>query len=127
MRASQPVASPSAADSLSLSNPPPPRVTPDNHDLISMKLYQLTVHRTPEEEEVEAAEAALEFPRVDHMEQYRGKTSPPSLDPSEEGDEQASRMGAASFAFFISINRSLLFILEEDLRIRTSPAPGSVV
>lgn len=53
-----------------------------------MKLYQLTVHRTPEEEEAEAAEAALEFPRVDHMEQYRGKTSPPSLDPSEEGDEQ---------------------------------------
>lgn len=87
MRASQPVASPSAADSLSLSNPPP-RVTPDNHDLISMKLYQLTVHRTPEEEEAEAAEAALEFPRVDHMEQYRGKTSPP-LDPSEEGDESS--------------------------------------
>lgn len=43
----------------------------DNHDLISMKLYQLTVHRTPEEEEGEAAEAALELPRVDHMEQYR--------------------------------------------------------
>lgn len=75
-----------------------------------MKLYQLTVHRTPEEEEAEAAEAALEFPRVDHMEQYRGKTSPPSLDPSEKGDKQDR---TTSFAFFISINRSLLFILEE--------------
>lgn len=63
-----------------------------------MKLYQLTVHRTPEEEEAEAAEAALEFPRVDHMEHYRGKMSPPSLDPSEEGDEQdGSRMGAPSW------------------------------
>lgn len=72
------MASPSAADSLSLTPLPPSawwgRVTPDNHDLISMKLYQLTVHRTPEEEEGEAAEAALELPRVDHMEQYRGKT-----------------------------------------------------
>lgn len=83
-----------------------------------MKLYQLTVPRTPEEEEAEAAEAALEFPRVDHMEQYRGKTSPPSLDPSEEGDEQdgSAELGitdAAPFAFLISINCSLLFILED--------------
>lgn len=51
-----------------------------------MKLYQLTVHRTPEEER-EAAEEELQLPRVDHMEQYRGKTSSPSVKPSEEGDD----------------------------------------
>lgn len=40
----------------------------DNHDIISMKLYQLTVERTPEEEEEEQEEVTL--PRVDDMEQF---------------------------------------------------------
>ncbi|XP_056232572.1 lectin, mannose-binding 2-like b isoform X1 [Seriola aureovittata] len=39
----------------------------DNHDIISMKLYQLTVERTPEEEE----EEEITVPRVDNMEQFR--------------------------------------------------------
>ncbi|XP_022076307.1 lectin, mannose-binding 2-like b isoform X1 [Acanthochromis polyacanthus] len=39
----------------------------DNHDIISMKLYQLTVERTPEEEE----EEEVTIPRVDNMEQFQ--------------------------------------------------------
>ncbi|XP_029367369.1 VIP36-like protein [Echeneis naucrates] len=39
----------------------------DNHDIISMKLYQLTVDRTPEEEE----EEEVVVPRVDNMEQFQ--------------------------------------------------------
>ncbi|XP_049434777.1 VIP36-like protein isoform X1 [Epinephelus fuscoguttatus] len=39
----------------------------DNHDIISMKLYQLTVERTPEEEE----EEEVTLPRVDNMEQFQ--------------------------------------------------------
>ncbi|XP_056274009.1 VIP36-like protein [Pseudoliparis swirei] len=41
----------------------------DNHDLISMKLYQLTVERTPEEEEEDKEEITI--PRVDNMEQFQ--------------------------------------------------------
>lgn len=40
----------------------------DNHDIISMKLYQLTVETTPEEEE----EEEVTIPRVDDMEQFHG-------------------------------------------------------
>ncbi|KAG7490879.1 VIP36 [Solea senegalensis] len=40
----------------------------DNHDIISMKLYQLTVEKTPEEE-AEEQESVL-LPRVDDMEQF---------------------------------------------------------
>lgn len=48
-------------------------VAPDNHDLISMKLYQLTVHRTPEEEKKkDEEEEELTVPRVDDMEQFQG-------------------------------------------------------
>ncbi|XP_034026909.1 lectin, mannose-binding 2-like b [Thalassophryne amazonica] len=39
----------------------------DNHDLISMKLYQLTVERTVEEEQ----EEVVEIPRVDDMSQFQ--------------------------------------------------------
>nr|XP_046242140.1 VIP36-like protein [Scatophagus argus] len=39
----------------------------DNHDIISMKLYQLTVERTPEEEE----EEEVTIPSVDNMEQFQ--------------------------------------------------------
>ncbi|KAK2837741.1 hypothetical protein Q5P01_014953 [Channa striata] len=39
----------------------------DNHDIISMKLYELTVLRTPEEEE----EEQVTIPRVDNMEQFQ--------------------------------------------------------
>ncbi|XP_038559404.1 VIP36-like protein isoform X1 [Micropterus salmoides] len=39
----------------------------DNHDIISMKLYQLTVERTPEDEE----EEEVTIPRVDNMEQFQ--------------------------------------------------------
>ncbi|XP_067377571.1 lectin, mannose-binding 2-like b [Channa argus] len=39
----------------------------DNHDIISIKLYELTVHRTPEEEE----EEVVTIPRVDNMEQFQ--------------------------------------------------------
>uniref|UniRef100_UPI0037E712A2 lectin, mannose-binding 2-like b n=1 Tax=Semicossyphus pulcher TaxID=241346 RepID=UPI0037E712A2 len=42
----------------------------DNHDIISMKLYQLTVERTPEEEE-EEGEEEVTIPSVDNMEQFR--------------------------------------------------------
>ncbi|XP_041854992.1 lectin, mannose-binding 2-like b [Melanotaenia boesemani] len=40
----------------------------DNHDIISMKLYQLTIERTPEEEEEEEEEVTI--PRVDNMKQF---------------------------------------------------------
>ncbi|KAM4577662.1 lectin, mannose-binding 2-like b [Odontesthes bonariensis] len=39
----------------------------DNHDIISMKLYQLTVEKTPEDEE----EEEVTIPRVDNMEQFQ--------------------------------------------------------
>lgn len=42
----------------------------DNHDLISMKLYQLTVERTPEEVEEEDKEEVT-IPKVDNMEQFQ--------------------------------------------------------
>ncbi|XP_040898148.1 lectin, mannose-binding 2-like b [Toxotes jaculatrix] len=48
----------------------------DNHDIISMKLYQLMVARTPEEEEEEEEEVTI--PRVDNMEQFQ-------VDVEEEG------------------------------------------
>uniref|UniRef100_A0A147B5B9 Lectin, mannose-binding 2-like b n=1 Tax=Fundulus heteroclitus TaxID=8078 RepID=A0A147B5B9_FUNHE len=41
----------------------------DNHDIISMKVYQLTVERTPEEEEEEEEEVTI--PRVDDMHQFQ--------------------------------------------------------
>uniref|UniRef100_A0A672YYK2 Lectin, mannose-binding 2-like b n=1 Tax=Sphaeramia orbicularis TaxID=375764 RepID=A0A672YYK2_9TELE len=41
----------------------------DNHDIISMKLYQLSVERTTEEEEQEE----VLLPRVDNMDQFQGK------------------------------------------------------
>ncbi|KAM9360902.1 VIP36-like protein [Symphorus nematophorus] len=40
----------------------------DNHDIISMKLYQLTVQRTPEEEE---EDEEVPVPSVDNMEQFQ--------------------------------------------------------
>lgn len=40
----------------------------DNHDIISMKLYELTVERTPQE--VEEGEVVA-IPRVDNMEQFQ--------------------------------------------------------
>ncbi|KAM7018844.1 lectin, mannose-binding 2-like b isoform 1-T1 [Tautogolabrus adspersus] len=46
----------------------------DNHDIISMKLYQLTVERAPEEEE----EEEVTIPSVDNMEQFH-------VDVQEEG------------------------------------------
>lgn len=39
----------------------------DNHDIISMKLYQLTIERTPEEEN----EEEVTIPSVDNMEQFQ--------------------------------------------------------
>ncbi|KAK5613078.1 hypothetical protein CRENBAI_001820 [Crenichthys baileyi] len=42
----------------------------DNHDIISMKVYQLTVERTPEEEE-EEEEELVTIPRVDDMDQFQ--------------------------------------------------------
>lgn len=52
-----------------------------------MKLYQLTVHKTPEEEQREAEEEEeVELPRVDNMKQFQGRMSPLSLNPFEEGD-----------------------------------------
>lgn len=39
----------------------------DNHDIVSMKLYQLAIERNPEEEE----EEELLVPRVDNMEQFQ--------------------------------------------------------
>ncbi|XP_013880501.1 VIP36-like protein [Austrofundulus limnaeus] len=39
----------------------------DNHDIISMKVYQLTVERTPEEEQ---EDEELTVPRVDDMKQF---------------------------------------------------------
>lgn len=47
-------------------------ITPDNHDIISMKLYQLTVERSPEEEEEEEDEVLV--PRIDNMEQFQGRS-----------------------------------------------------
>lgn len=39
----------------------------DNHDIISMKLYQLTVDRTADEEEEEVT-----IPSVDNVERFQG-------------------------------------------------------
>ncbi|XP_041642407.1 lectin, mannose-binding 2-like b [Cheilinus undulatus] len=47
----------------------------DNHDIISMKLYQLTVERTPEED---AEEEEVSIPSVDNMDQFK-------VDIQEEG------------------------------------------
>ncbi|KAM6930242.1 VIP36-like protein [Xenentodon cancila] len=44
----------------------------DNHDIISMKLYQLAREESPEEEE-EEEEEDITIPRVDHMEQFQVK------------------------------------------------------
>uniref|UniRef100_A0A3Q2C7H3 Lectin, mannose binding 2 like n=1 Tax=Cyprinodon variegatus TaxID=28743 RepID=A0A3Q2C7H3_CYPVA len=44
----------------------------DNHDIISMKVYQLTVERTPEEEEED--EEVVSMPRVDNMKQFEALT-----------------------------------------------------
>ncbi|XP_029296263.1 VIP36-like protein isoform X2 [Cottoperca gobio] len=44
------------------------RLPTDNHDIISMKLYQLTVERTPEEE---GEEEEVTIPGVDNMEQFQ--------------------------------------------------------
>ncbi|XP_047448433.1 lectin, mannose-binding 2-like b isoform X2 [Mugil cephalus] len=41
----------------------------DNHDIISMKLYQLTVEKTAEEQEEEEEEVTI--PRVDNMKQFQ--------------------------------------------------------
>lgn len=49
----------------------------DNHDIISMKLYQLTVEKTPEEEEEEEEEVTI--PRVDNMEQFQGRCTTATL------------------------------------------------
>ena len=43
----------------------------DNHDLISMKLYELTVDKTKEEVEQEE-EDEVTVPRVDNMQQFIG-------------------------------------------------------
>lgn len=56
-----------------------------------MKLYQLTVHKTPEEEQEEAAEEQLDLPIVENIEQYRGETSPLSLSCCEVGDTHKGR------------------------------------
>lgn len=75
-----------------------------------MKLYQLTVHRTPEEEQEEAAEEELELPIVENMEQFRGETSPPPLsrcevDDTQKGAGRERRDGnVCRFCFLISIN-----------------------
>ncbi|XP_059194163.1 VIP36-like protein isoform X2 [Centropristis striata] len=58
----------------------------DNHDIISMKLYQLTVERSPEEEEEEEEEVTI--PRVDNMEQFE-------VEVQEEG------MGGVQFFFTV--------------------------
>lgn len=54
----------------------------DNHDLISMKLYQLTVQRTTEEEEQDQQEVTI--PSVDNMALPKGKMAQ-----EEEGDQIA--------------------------------------
>lgn len=50
----------------------------DNHDIISLKLYQLTVLRSPKEEE-EEEEDEITIPSVDNMELLRRKTHVESL------------------------------------------------
>nr|XP_020455012.1 VIP36-like protein [Monopterus albus] len=47
----------------------------DNHDIISMKLYQLTVERTPEDDE----EEEITLPRVDGMEQFAVDVEDPGM------------------------------------------------
>ena len=46
----------------------------DNHDLISMKLYELTVDKTKEELEQEEEEEVTVL-RVDNMQQFIGNNS----------------------------------------------------
>lgn len=49
----------------------------DNHDIISLKLYQLTVQRSPEEEE----EEEVTIPRVDNINLFQGKKNLPVSSP----------------------------------------------
>lgn len=48
-------------------------VVVDNHDIISLKLYQLTVQRSAEEEE------EVTIPRVDNIDMFQGKNHPISI------------------------------------------------
>ena len=45
----------------------------DNHDIISLKLYQLTVLRSKKEEQEEAEEEEITIPSVDNFELLRCK------------------------------------------------------
>lgn len=53
----------------------------DNHDIISLKLYQLTVQRSAEEEEEEVT-----IPRVDNINLFQGKNHPISSYLSDKAD-----------------------------------------
>lgn len=48
-------------------------VVVDNHDIISLKLYQLTVQRGAEEEE------EVTIPRVDNINMFQGRNHPKSI------------------------------------------------
>lgn len=52
----------------------------DNHDIISLKLYQLTVQRSAEEEE------EVTIPRVDNINLFQGKNYPISIHLSDKAD-----------------------------------------
>lgn len=54
----------------------------DNHDIISLKLYQLTVQRGAEEEE----EEEVTIPRVDNINLFQGKNHPISIYLSDKAD-----------------------------------------
>ncbi|XP_056289167.1 lectin, mannose-binding 2-like a [Pseudoliparis swirei] len=65
----------------------------DNHDIISLKLYQLTVLRSPKEDEEADDEEEITIPSVDNIELLR-------LGPSEEG--------MSGIAIFFTVLFSLL-------------------
>ncbi|KAM8829250.1 lectin, mannose-binding 2-like a [Spinachia spinachia] len=65
----------------------------DNHDIISLKLYQLTVLRSPKEEEEEEDEEEITIPSVDNFELLR-------LGQSEEG--------MSAIAIFFTVLLSML-------------------
>lgn len=65
----------------------------DNHDVISMKLYQLTVDRTADEEEEEVT-----IPSVDNMEQFQGNLlffHSPSLNVSVDHGPISMKLGSS--------------------------------
>lgn len=68
-----------------------PALLPDNHDIISLKLYQLTVERTPEEEK---RDREVYLPIVDNLKLPGSEWEPLALCRGEGGMGRGWARGA---------------------------------